>query len=518
MFESKENQPAPLPQEVPSPQVETALAQEPVQEPVQEPAQEAVPEAPVRGTVNFASPVDFPVNGGTTESEYVFSLPSKALKGFTDSLRRLESSQDFDESSEAFKRWQKVSNDSVGYYSVGGLYQDRLDDPASRFEQGIAQPDGELLGIRSPRFKKTDGEIQGEMALLKVSKVLGLGDVLTIPLPHSGISVTLKPPTERDIIDFYNTVFREKIYVGRMTEGLTLTNHSVYINNRLFDFIVRHIHSINYGDIAKDQLKNFILLPDFPILAWGFACTLYPNGFEYERACCEDIAKCQYVAKATLNLLKLYCVDNQALSVAQREILAVPRPGKLIAEHWRKYQVEHTRVKSRTATLKNGMRLGLRVPSFAEHVSDGLGWVDKLNSATDAIIIIDGSEEETRRETLQQYLKATLLRQFSHYVDYIQIEEDEVVNPITDRDTINSILELLSSDDAARSEITNEILKFKSDTTIALIGLPEYKCPSCQTSQNPYPVNEAFQSAIALDVMNLFFTLLTLRMSKIAER
>ncbi|NYW24458.1 hypothetical protein, partial [Escherichia coli] len=69
-----------------------------------------------------------------------------------------------------------------------------------------------------------------------------------------------------------------------------------------------------------------------------------------------------------------------------------------------------------------------------------------------------------------------------------------------------------------REELTNKILAFKSDTTIALIGIPEYKCPNCQKEQNEDPINERFSNVIPLDVMNVFFTLLVSRIAKILER
>jgi len=61
-------------------------------------------------------------------------------------------------------------------------------------------------------------------------------------------------------------------------------------------------------------------------------------------------------------------------------------------------------------------------------------------------------------------------------------------------------------------------MKFKSDTTLALIGIPEFKCPNCGKEQNDNPINKNLVNVIPLDVINIFFTLLTLRISKILER
>jgi len=447
---------------------------------------------------------------------YSISLPSLGLFDFNAKLRRFNNSN-LEDKMESLEDWKELTEQSINYYTVGGLYQDRFIDEKSQFKQGIETKDGDLNTISTLKFKKTEGELKGEIALLKVSKMLGLGDVINVPLPHSGIWVTIKPPTEKDLIDFYNSIFREKIMLGRATFGLTLTNFSVHINNRLFDFIIKHIHSVNFGDIPKEELKNYVLIHDFPILAWGFACTMYPNGFEYQRACVDDIEACSYIAKATLNLTKLLWVDNFSLTDAQKIILEEFRPNKLSIENYRKFISEHTRVTSSTFTTKNGIKFKLKIPTFNEYTTDGLAWISSINSAIENLILAESDQDQAddaKTEMLNQYVKTSILRQFNHFVDYIEVED----NVITDRATINQVLEVFSSEDDIRGEITENILKFKAKTTIGLIGIPEYKCPNCGKSQNPTPTNDHFVNVIPLDAMNLFFTLITLRISKILER
>lgn len=444
---------------------------------------------------------------------YTFSLPSITLFDFNSKIQSFNN-LNLDQNSSELKQWKKVNEEAVDYYTVGGLYQERFTDKNSLFSQGIETKEGELKTISNLKFKKTDGELKGELAVLKVSKMLGLGDVVNIPLPHSGIWVTIKPPTEKDLIDFYNTIFREKIILGRSTFGLTLSNFSVYINNKLFDFIVKHIHSVNYQDINKNDLKNYILIHDFPILAWGFACSIYPNGFDYQRACVNNVEQCTYIAKAVINMTKLLWIDNPSLTEAQKLIMSENRPNKLTIESYRKFISEHTKVSGTEFRVNDNIKVKLKVPTFNEYITDGLAWVNKINSAIDSAIVEEGNEEEAKTELLNQYVKSSILRQLNHFVDYIEVD-DGVIN---DRDTINDVLELFSSDDNIRSIITENILKFKANTTIGLIGIPEYKCPNCGKSQNTDVEDERFVNVIPLDVMNIFFTLATLRISKILER
>lgn len=491
-------------------QIETVSIETP-----QEPVSKQLVEPNINVKIPNATITDEWSSTKTVDSKfaYTFSLPSIGLFSFNKKINEFKN-LDLDSNSTNMKAWKKTNEEAIDFYVPGGLYQDRFYEEKSKFEQGVSTKEGELKTISKLKFKQTEGELNSELAVLKVSKLLGLGDVLSVPLPHSGIWVTIKPPTEKDLIDFYNNIFKEKIALGRSTFGLTLTNFSVYVNRKLFDFIIKHVHSINYQGFTKNELDNYILIHDFPILAWGFAATIYPNGFDYQRACVDDIERCSYIAKAVLNMLKLLWVDNSSLNEAQKIIMAENRPNKLGIESYRKYISEHVRVNGTEFNLKEGIKFKLRIPTFTEYTTDGISWVNTVNSAIEAFIVEEGDEAEAKTQLLDQYVRASILCQFNHFIDYIEID-DSVIN---DRKSINEVLKVFSADDEHRIEITNRILKFKADTTIALIGIPDYKCPNCGKPQNVDIINSRLTSVIPLDVLNLFFTLITLRISKIMER
>lgn len=446
---------------------------------------------------------------------YTFSLPSISLKNLSEKLVTF-SNLSIDDKNSNFKAWKELTEESVEFYTPKGLYQDRFTDDKSLYKQGVSHPENidELNTISVVKFKKSEGEIKGEAALLKVTKLLGLGDIVNVPLPHSGIWVTIKPPTERDVIDFYNNIFREKIILGRATTGLTLTNFSVYFNNKLLDFILKHVHSLNYGDIPKEELKDYLLIHDFHILAWGFACSMYPNGFDFERACVNNIEECSHIDKATINMAKLLWIDNKSLTQQQLQILSETRSNKLTRDNYSKFIAEHNRVSTKLITINSNIKLNLKVPTFTQYVTDGLSWINKLNSAIDSVIMEEGSDEKTKTELLNQYVKSSILRQFNHFVDYIEIDD----NTVQDRDTINTILEAFSANDDIRPIITEKILEYKADTTLGLIGIPDYTCPKCGFNQNTDPVNSKLVNVIPLDVMHVFFTLLTIKVARVTER
>ena len=442
------------------------------------------------------------------------ALPSLQLKNFTEAIEKLRAV--LKETTPELNRWKEHVEEAVEFYTPSSLYQNRFYDKQSTFEQGISNSEGMVTNLISPlKFKTTSGELKGELALLKVSKLLGIGEVVNVGLPHSGIWVTIKPATDKDLIDFYNTVFREKVMLGRSTSGLTFSNFSVYLNKRLFEFIVKHIHSVNYGDLPKDQLDDYFVIHDFPILAWGFACAMYPNGFPFERACIPEADKlCNYIAKEVIHLDKLPWVDNSALSPAQKVIFAENRPNKLTLDSYRKYIAEHTRVAGDLITIREGIRLKLKIPSFSEYTTDGLAWINGISASVENVLLTTEETEEGKLELINQYVKASVLRQFNHFVDFIEFDDGVV----TDRDTINKLLETFSGDDTLRPIIMEAIIKFKSKTTIAIIGIEEYKCPACNSVQSGQKDLPRFVDVIPLDSVNLFFLMLTSKISKILER
>lgn len=469
------------------------------------------------GNAKVSHPYQVP-DKESSPNAFTFYLPSYTLNYTTQLLRKMDATPTLKADDPALTGWMNRQKETTQYFTTGGMYQNLLEEEGQVYEQGIRHPDGRLRGITPPKFKaNSDGSLKGDMAVLKVSKALGLGEPVFIPLPHSGIVITINPPTETDLIDFYGSIFREKVYLGRMTAGMTLTNMSAYINNRLFDFIVKHVTAVNYAEIKPGDLRNYMLIHDFPILVWGFASAMHPNGFDFSRSCSFDLTKCQHEVRGMINLLYLYWVNNTALSQYQRETLYEARPNGLTLDTYRKYISEHVRVKSQEIALSSGLIFRLKVPTFGEHIADGLAWVNAVNTAIDNVIVMaadDSESEKVRQETLQQYVSASILRQFSHFVEHIETEGEI----IQDRDSINKVLTLLSSDDKIRPELSAKIVKFKADTTVALIGLEEYKCPSCGQPQQREPVNEAFSTVIPIDVMMTFFTLVTLRISRIMER
>ena len=95
---------------------------------------------------------------------YVVGIPSSTLVEFTKALNRF--SETLTDANPNHVNWKKVSEEALDFYTPGGLYQDRLDDPKGNWQQGTIGPNNALAGIASVPMRTGDGELKGEIALL----------------------------------------------------------------------------------------------------------------------------------------------------------------------------------------------------------------------------------------------------------------------------------------------------------------------------------------------------------------
>jgi hypothetical protein len=92
-----------------------------------------------------------------------------------------------------------------------------------------------------------------------------------------------------------------------------------------------------------------------------------------------------------------------------------------------------------------------------------------------------------RNSMLQQHGLASILCQYSHWVSDMSFGSIDV----KDLDTVNAMLTHLSSDDELRTKILEAVKAYINDSTISIIGIPTYDCPSCkepQTKPNDKPL------------------------------
>lgn len=483
----------------------------PPTEPTVTPVEKA-PEAPSASapTSNFTqtSPYSAPAADYDTANETVF-LPSGTIANTRTALKDVpQITLGNDPKSQ---EWMSTLNGGLASLVYAGGMQSTVEREGASFEQSVKGPVGNLAG-NSPRFTVKEGEkYVGERARLRIRSALNLGTVFHVPLWHSGFWLALKSPSEGNLLELYRKIDAEKVSLGRTTYGLMFSNGTSYTTRLLLDFVVDHIYESTFSLKDGDDIRNYIRIPDLPLLIWGMACATWPNGFQYQRSCIADPEKCKHVIQEKLNLSKLLWTDTTALTERQVKHMSNRQRHTVDAESVKRYVDEFIVGQDRKVEISDQLSVILRIPTAVEHIDAGYRWINTIEENYGRSM---SQSEETRDEYLLKQGKATTMRQYAHLVQGIEVngvlyDEQEVIE-----DTLND----LTADDTIRNTFMEKAMRYLDDSVVSLIAIPTYKCPSCGKEQPSKKDGTRFPSLLPMDVNQTFFTLLVQRLRKIEAR
>ena len=404
------------------------------------------------------------------------------------------------------------------------VLQSTIEKDTKYFEQGIDSEVGRL-GSAYPKFKEfTPGMLSGDKAAIRMMAHLKLGSIVQIPLWHSGIWLTLKAPSEIEILELHRRLTDEKIQLGRRSYGIIHSNSGVYTTEVLTDFVLRNIYQTTISDLNDTNIKDLIKIQDHHTLLWGLACAIYPNGFQFRRACTANPAKCVHTVTERLNLTKLEFTDHKAFTPEQVAHMTKRRPNSVSVADVKRYQNSLLSTQNRKITIDSqsggNVSFILRTPTLTEFIDSGNRWVSNIVSGVVTALGTDATEER-KNEIIDMHSRATQMREYSHWIESMEFGE----NTVEDKESIERLLNDLSADDVMRIELMNGIAKYISDSTVSLIGIPNFNCPVCGELQKnaidstgkekTYP---RLTEVLALDTYQVFFTLVEQRRLRISQR
>jgi hypothetical protein len=359
----------------------------------------------------------------------------------------------------------------------GDVFKRILADPDSTWTNRPTYDDKPLTAGKLKQNDST-GIVSGEAAVMKIKARLGLGSIVPIPLWHTGGWLTLKAPSNASIFELNRRISQEKVTLGRLTNGMIFSNTGVYIQSYLINFILAHVYDTTFGTKDTEELKSIILSTDMPSLVWGIVCAMYPDGYNLVEPCVAQITKCNHVAEGKVNIARLRVVDTSKISEGQMKHMS-RRNGTHSAAELEKYQSEFKFAK-RNVDIEggDGMSIDMAIPTIAEFEAVGFNWVDSLVNMVDSAfrVPLKGGD---RDQYITEQGRLASLRQYSHWIDAIQMSESKDGDVISDRDTIDTICSDFSADEVIRTSILNSIGTYIEECTIAVIGYPNIECPSC---------------------------------------
>lgn len=450
-------------------------------------------------------------------------LPPNLQKEVKDILNKSDT-LDFT-STEKSREWTNTLRDGMEHNTQSEIFVSGLDNEKADFDNEVKYNNIDI-GIKTPIFKNNN--LKGERALFRTIQDLDIGSVKTIPLFNSGFHIVLRPPTDIELLELNRRVAENKIALGIQTKGLVYSNTTYYLIECIIDFIRSHLYNTSLELEVGEDIMNYIVAQDIFDLIWGILCTMYPSGFNYKRACTSKPAECQYVASCLLNIDECLYVNKNALTDWQKSFMGKVEQKSKTKEEVKRYQDELSCMSMRSVELKANNKVAIKVlmraPTVNEYINSGNLWVTTIGNRINEMMTIDDESEERRIERRNAYIiesgRATALRQYSHYVSAIEEIRGDSVNTHKDIDSINKYLDILSSDAEIRNNFFKHVTDYISNSTVSVVGIPVYTCPSCDTdqTQGTETHGEEFSEVIPLDMLSCFFSLLTQKISRISQR
>lgn len=526
--------PPAAPEPTPEPVVPTVVSPEPATPP----AAAALPTTP-------PNPKDTPTSVPTAKEQRVtVEQPWTAKTAWSEEAETLSMPSHFDQvvsqnllntpkinllDSPEGRQWATVLNEGVDLTAANNAFVPSLEEPSSDWRQFVEYNGNELRG-RQPNLGggASNQVLTGERAVLQILTHVGTGSIFQVPLWHTGIWLTFKPPLETELVELNRLLVSQKIELGRYTYGLAFSNTIVYTLEHLIDFALRHVYDASIKlDVSDPRtLKDLIVTQDIPTVLWGLAGTLYPKGFQYRRACMQDPATCNHVVEELMNIRKLLWVNRAGLTDWQRSHMANWRSASMDLDSVKKYRTEMLGLNDYTIKIHEGtdreMRIVLKSPTIADYVDSGYRWINGIVDLVEKTLA-NQNKSDDRQRLITQHGQATAMRQYTHWIraiefDHHVVNNEEIHRTVEDREAIEKVCDALSSDDGIRNKFLEQVAEYINHSTLAVIGIPTYDCPACQTTQESHIALPHHRNIIPLDVNQTFFALLTQRMQRILGR
>ena len=418
-----------------------------------------------------------------------------------------------------------IDIESVTTTNDKGVYTKNLND--NEHVNTVNYSDKEL-GIRELNVKSTNKVLSGTAAISKFTSKLGIGTIIQAPLWNSGFWVTLRPPTDSEIINLELAIANSEVSLGRTTNKLVYSNYSVVYNRLVTDFIIEHLADSTIKLSPEDDIRDYILLPDIYPLYNALITTMNPNGYNITKGCkyttvLEDNKPvCDYVVTGKVDPKKMLYVNRKALTEKTLAHMSKRTPNSTTIDEVKEYQLSLSKLQPKNITVYSkvtdtNINIELSLPTVTTYINNGEAWVNNIITKSEEIITTTDNQD-TKNDKIAALTNAVILGVYNIFVTKLSMAGTEVV----DKETIDNILDRISSDSALLEHFVNEVSAYIDEATIAIVGMPNYICPLCKEAKRDGDQNSSttgpFKDIIPVNMAEHFFDLGALRLKKIQAR
>lgn len=400
-----------------------------------------------------------------------------------------------------------------------------LNDDSIEMTQAIYLDVDQSQRTRSRRtsIRNTGGNLTGLRAKAAIMDALGMSTLFTLVLPHSGLVAIVSPPVAAEIIDFQYILDTSKINIGRTIGGSNYGTATWYINDKLVDLFISKLSYINLKDSSSENIRSLLDPMDIPTIAWGLACTMYPDGYVFNRTALLDNGKTEHVmgriwlpdmaiyANSRLSTRqKQHLIKAENTAMSNEEILSYRRDWKKEEDVAKFERLVHTRkITKKAGTEIQDMYVELGQSNMENYVEHGSAWDVYIKDAISETLSM-ASDENIRSRYLSDKIQTTALREYSHFIRKIRIERylegsdksETITIDIDSQESLTETLDSISNIPDIRNKLVEIVVEYINKQIKVVYGVPTIS--EYEEKHNTTPVSNKI---VPINTVIAFFTL-----------
>ena len=364
-----------------------------------------------------------------------------------------------------------------------------------------------LSPINNPEYGSD--KYVGADAVSLIQNRMKIGCKVGVFLPHTGLYFLVNSPSDEDVLDTLAIVNNLRVEILRNSSGILLGSSNYYLYRQLINLFINNVSACSLANWNKEVILSLIDERDMNIIATILAASIYPDGYEYQQIC--GLVKvdktCEHITSKLVDLRRMIFVDNSRLSESQRAIALSGLRERSINEI-RSYQEANYLGFKKAYEITEGISFVYKSQPIQTVIEAGEEWIKEIESTVDSIVTFN-DDEDTRNTMISQRINLTRIREYSHWV--VEIQVDNETNVITDKAKINELLRGLSRNQEVLEKVGQTLSEFQRLSQVAIVAIPRIRCPVCQqTNQKDLDISPHL---IPQDAVSRFFTLARQRLS-----
>lgn len=413
--------------------------------------------------------------------------------------------------------------------SDDGEWEATFDRTDSNWVQYLTDADGRPIRTGHVQVNADGGELSGQTAMRFLSKFTGVGSTNNITLWNSGLVLVLEPFKERSMLNLNILLRRDRVQLGANTRGASFTGDDVYVVTSIINFILEHVIDCNLEKWSIEKIKGLLLPTDIPLLLSGAAAVIYPGGYPIYHPC-KNVAtkKCTHAVKSArnergdfkpdsmLDFNKVNWIDQSRFTPVTIAHIAGGLRG-VSRKDIRDYQMLLAYNTAEVEVWRDGERsinVVFETKTVKEYERVCRGWINRISGMVDRAMSGDtgglskDERTEQRQSLLSKFATTLDLQKHVNWINRFVVYENADAEGIVirgDTDTLDS-LEVFNQLDSFTENLIAAVQVYKEQQTVAMTGLPNFKCPECLSGQaDP---KSKHPTLIPMNMVGYFFTIM----------